>query len=333
MKKDFPFSSSLALTFRRYVELKRALGRDFSNQSRVLHSLDRFMSDPANRSPNLTSRVFQRWCRTQEKLASGMRRSAMRMIYNFCIYRRRTEPHCFVPDPSSFPLPHQRITPYIVSESDAAQLLAASQGLRQISTSPVRREVIRLAIALLYTTGMRHGELLRLTVSDYDSKEGTLLIRESKFHKSRVLPLHHEMVNEINHYFQLRRNRRLQMSPGTPLIWNSIGGGRPYTGTGLRENLRILFNRCKIRTAQGKLPRVHDFRHGFTVNTLLRWYRAGVDVNAKLPFLATYLGHVSIESTYYYLQFVEPLRMLASKRFADRYGKLVRPPNAKRGYR
>lgn len=333
MKRELPFSSSLSPVLRRYIDLKRALGRKFFNQYQVLHSLDRFLSDPAHNSPDLTSETFRRWCYTQQHLVSGMRRSAMRMVYNFCLYRRRTEPDCFVPDPSFFPLPHQRIRPYIVSESDAARLLLACAGLRRISTSPLRREVVHLAIALLYTTGMRHGELLKLTVSDYDSKQGTLLIRESKFHKSRLLPLHPDMVNELNRYLQLRTTHRLPMSPETPLIWNSIGGGRAYSESGLGENVRILLSRCNIRTAQGKLPRVHDFRHGFTVNALIRWYRKGVDVDAKLPFLATYLGHVSIASTYYYLQFVEPLRSLASKRFADHYEKMLAPHNLKGGTR
>ena len=333
MKSEAAFSSSLGPIFRRYVELKRVLGRDFSLGSRVLHSLDQFLGDPDNNSPDLTSRAFQQWCRAQEKVSSRVRRSRMRTVYNFCLYRRRTEPRCFVPDLSLFPLAHPGIRPYIFSESDTARLLAASSRLRRFSTSPLRPEVIGLAISLLYTTGIRRGELLGLTVSDYDSKEGTLLIRDSKFHKSRVLPLHQDMVNEINHHLQLRRKWRLPMKSETPLIWNSIGGGRPYTATGLRVSLRTLFHLCNIRTAKGPFPRIHDFRFSFAANALLRWYRAGVDVGSKLPFLATYLGHVSIASTYYYLQFIEPLRTLASKRFADHYEKLVTPPGSKEGRR
>ena len=333
MKREPPFSSSLALVFHRYLELKRALGCTFSVERRVLHSLDRFLADPSNNSSDLTSRTFQQWCRTHETVASGERRTRMRTIYNFCLYRRRAEPDCFVPNPLLFPLPHQRLRPYIFSESDVARLLAASSRLLPAPSSPLRAEVIHLVIALLHTTGMRCGELLRLTAGDYDAKEGTLLVRDSKFHKSRVLPLHHDMVNEIDRHLQLRRKLHLSMSPETPLIWNSRGGGRHYTPTGLQGNLKILLNQCNIRTAQGRLPRIHDFRHGFAVNALLRWYRTGSDVGARLPFLATYLGHVSIASTYYYLQFIEPLRTLASKRFADHYEKLVTPPSSKEGRR
>jgi integrase/recombinase XerD len=333
MKREPPFSSSLTRAFHRYIELKRALGCTFSVERRVLHSLDRFLADPSNIASDLTSRTFQQWCCTHEKVVSGERRNRMRTIYNFCLYRRRTEPDCFVPDPLSFPLPHQRPRPYIFTESDVARLLNASLRLRRAPSSPLRAEVIHLAIALLYTTGMRCGELLKLTVGDYDAKAGTLLVRDSKFHKSRVLPLHRDMVDEIDRHLQLRKKCRPSMSPETPLIWNRRGGGRHYTPTGLHGNLKILLSQCNICTAQGRLPRIHDFRHAFAANALIRWYRTGSNVDAKLPFLATYLGHVSISSTYYYLQFVEPLRMLASKRFAQHYGTLVTPPSSKGGPR
>ena len=331
MKREFSFSSSLANVFQRYLELKRALGHDFAVGTGVLHSLDQFLSN--NDTPDLTSSAFQQWCCTLERLTTGVRRSWMQTIYHVCLYRRRSEPRCFVPDPSLFPRRHQTIRPHIFSESDAARLLAASLRLPRIPTSPLRPEVIHLAITLLYTTGMRRGELLRLTVRDHDSQKGTLLIRDSKFHKSRVLPLRQEMVEGITRYFQLRRKYHLPVSPETPLIWNRIRGGRPYTGTALRANLRILFQQCNIRTAQRQFPRIHDFRFSFVANALLRWYRTGVDVSTKLPFLATYLGHVSIASTYYYSQFIEPLRTLASKRFADHYGRLVTPARPKGGHR
>jgi integrase/recombinase XerD len=330
MRREPSFSSSLAPLFRRYLELKRALGHDFSVGTQVLHFLDRFLSDSNNDSPDLTSNAFHHWCCDLERLTAGVRRIWMRTIYNFCLYRRRSEAQCFVPDPLLFPKPHQTIRPHIFSESDTARLLAASSRLPRVTISPLRPEVIHLAIALLYSTGMRRSELLSLAMSDYDPTEDTLLISDSNFHKSRVLPLHRDLAEEINCYFQLRRKGHLPMSPDTPFIWNRIGGGRAYTGAALGKTaLRALCKQCNIRTAQETFPRVHDFRFSFVANVLLRWYRTGVDVNARLPLLATYLGHVSILSTYYYLQFVEPIRTAASKRFADHYEKLVTPPSSK----
>jgi integrase len=172
---------------------------------------------------------------------------------------------------------------------------------------------------------MRRGELLRLTVADYDSQQATLLIRASKFHKSRLLPLPDDVRREVEVYLDARRRRSLPMTPDTPLVWNSHHGGRAYAGESLWCALQQLLKRGKIQTPDGRSPRIHDFRHSFAVNALVRWYRQGANVQAKLPLLAAYMGNVSPLSTYYYLHFVEPLRTLASRRFAEHYGRLVRP--------
>jgi integrase/recombinase XerD len=244
----------------------------------------------------------------------------------FCLYRRRTEPQCFVPDPASFPPYHQRLKPYIFSEAEVAKLLHASSGLKRSPLSPLRPEAIRLAIILLFTTGIRRGELLNLTIGDYDRRESTLHIRQTKFYKSRLLPINNGIADEIDHYLRTRSQRKLSVSPDTALIWNPSWGGGAYSGTSLRRSLQPLLQKCRIATAKGKPPRIHDLRHSFAVNALLRWYRAGADVEAKLPLLATCLGHGSAVSTHYYLHFVEPLRTAASERFAKHYGALISPP-------
>lgn len=327
------FSSYLAPIFVRYVDLKRSLGRCFDSPARTLQSLDRFLDKQKAKYSNLNAAAFQAWCHTHEHVASGVRRVRMLDVYNFCLYRRRTELQCFVPDPGSFPSYHQRLKPYIFSEADVAKLLRACSGLQRDPVSPVRPEVIRLAIVLLFTTGIRRGELLRLTIGDYDRRESTLHIRETKFYKSRLLPIHSGIADQIDRYVRARSQRKLPVSSGAALIWNTHRGGRAYSGTSLRRSLRILFKECSISTAKGRLPRIHDFRHAFAVNALLRWYRAGADVETKLPLLATYLGHGSALSTHHYLHFIEPLRTAASERFASHYGQLVAPMPVKKGAR
>jgi integrase/recombinase XerD len=327
------FSSRLATALARYVGLKRALGRRFDNPTRTLQSLDRFLQAHATAYPDLNAAAFQAWCRTQEHVASGSRRARMLEVYNFCLYRRRTEPRCFVPNPVSFPKPHQILQPYIFSEQEVARLLRAASRLKRVRSSPLRPEVIRLAIVLLFTTGIRRGELVRLTLSDYDRRDATLLIRESKFHKSRLLPLNGDIVDEMERYLRARALRKLPISSDTALIWNATRGGRAYSGTNLRGCLRPVLQQCSIFTAKGQLPRVHDFRHAFAVNALLRWYRQGADVGAKLPLLSTYMGHVSIVSTHYYLRWIEPLRTAASTKFASHYGRLVVPEPGRKGAR
>jgi integrase len=126
-------------------------------------------------------------------------------------------------------------------------------------------------------------------------------------------------------YLAKRRKLRLPMQPDLPLLWNAYFGGRPYTGAGLGQGIHELLLATNIRRKDGSVPRVHDFRFTFAVHALVRWYRAGIDVQNKLPMLAAYMGHVSIVSTEYYLPFVPELKIEASNLFCKRYGASVQP--------
>lgn len=312
--------SVLGPTITDYVTLKQALGRRFAVESHLLSHLDTFLS---RTDSDLTAESFAAWCRTLLHLSSGVRRSWMRVTRNLCLYRQRTEMSCFVPDASQFPPLHQPVQPHIFIETEVARLLEAADRLKPGRGLPLRRETFKLAVVLLYTSGLRRGELLRLLIGDYDPVERTLLVRESKFHKSRLLPLSVDGSRELEVYFTARRRARLSTAADVPVISNCRDGGRPYTGVGFGSTVRELFRATGVRTAAGRWPRVHDFRHTFAVRALLRWYQAGDDVQAKLPLLATYMGHVSIVSTQYYLHFIDELAALASDRFALRCGELV----------
>ena len=196
-------------------------------------------------------------------------------VRSFCLYRSRTESRCFVPDLRSFPAYHQRVKPHIFSDAEVAKLLCAASGLRQNPSSPLPPEVIRLAIVLLCATGIRRGELLALKLGDYNRREFTLHIRETKFYKSRLLPISDSIAGELEQYLHVRPRRKLPFSSDSALIWNVAWGGGAYSATSLQQALRPLLQKCGIVTAKGKLPRIHDFRHSFAVNALLRWYRAG----------------------------------------------------------
>lgn len=306
-----------------YLALKRSLGRRFIGEGYILASLNRFLVARGSDRALLTPESFAAWCLTLARLRPTTRRNRMRIVRNLCLYRRRTDPGCFVPDPATFPAPQAAHRPYIFSEDDLVRLLRAANELPPRSTSPVCGPMYRLAIVLLYTAGLRRGELVRLVLSDYDPGEHTLLVRASKFHKSRLVALSPDAVREMEAYLLVRR--RFPHGADSPLLVCSFRGLRARSGPGLGHTLRQLFRRADVRTPSGRLPRVHDLRHTHAVHVLRGWYQAGLDVQAKLPALATSMGHVSIVSTAYYLALLDPVAEAASDRFARHCAALLAP--------
>lgn len=313
--------SSLGVVIADYLALKQALGRKFAGESWVLSGFDRFLAARGAECTAITAEVFTAWCLTLTSLSATTRRNRMRIVRNLCLYMRRSDPGCYVPDLATFPAPQAPRRPHIFSEEEIGRLLRAAAELPSRSTSPLRGPMYRLAIVLLYTAGLRRGELVRLVLSDYDPVERTLLVRASKFHKSRLVALSADAAREMEAYLLARR--RLQHHADAPLLVSSFRGLRARSGGGLGQGLRRLFQRAGVRTRSGRLPRVHDLRHTHAVHVLLRWYRAGLDVQAKLPALATSMGHVSVVSTAYYLAFLDPVAEAASERFARHCAPLL----------
>lgn len=317
------FRSSVATELNNYISYKQALGHSFECQSRVLLYLDRFLCELGKPSPDLTAETFRQWCQSMGSICSSTRLQRMGTIRNFCLYRRRRNPKCFVPDSSQFPKPSEAVQPYIFSEIEISKLLTYSDSIPVPTISPLRASTTRLAVVLLYTTGLRSGELLRLTRVDYHPLEQTLTVEASKFHKSRILPLPGDVALEVETFLKKSKSIYPRLCDNSPLIFSPYRKDRAYNPTQLKNNLDILFNLAGVRKSDGRFPRIHDFRFAFAVNAILRWYRNGVNVQAKLPFLAAYMGHISIFSTYYYLRLIEPVAQLASSAFAAHYGALV----------
>jgi integrase len=314
-------STALDQPLAAYLAHQRALGRGYDNEERVLSSVCRFLAKAA--AKDLDQVLFDRWCDTLGDLAANTRRARQLIVRKFCLYRRRDEPRCFVPDPLYFARLQPYRDPILVEPEQVARMLAAADRLAPTPGSPLLPAVMRIAIVLLYTAGLRRGELLRLTLDDVEPRSGVLRIRESKFHKSRLVPLSPDARSELQCYLRKRLALGLDSRPAAPLLCNTARGLRPYTGTGISGDIHRLFEAAGVRTSDGRQPRVHDMRHSFAVQALIRWYRAGADVQSQLPRLAMYMGHVSIVSTAYYLRFVPALASLASERFEQAFGALL----------
>jgi integrase len=315
------FVSAIGAEFARYVAFKRGLGRRFVTSAYMLSQLDRFLAD--RHAADLTRETFAAWSASIGHLRPSGRLTRMRAAFQFCLFRRRSDPACFVPDPSQFPPPRPRPRPHIFCDEEVVRLLRVADTFRPHPSSPLRAEVARLAVVLLYTTGLRRGELVRLTLGDFDASDRVLLVRRSKFEKSRLLPLSADAAREIEGYLRVRRRRGLPRGSDAPLLLCRHGRLRPYTGAGIGHAMRRLCVLADVRTAAGRPPRVHDFRFTFAVRALLRWYREDADVQAKLPALTAYMGHGSIVSTQYYLVFFDAVVQEAAARFARHASPLI----------
>ena len=325
------FTSAIGPTIARYVAFERALGHRFDSQCYLLSQLDRFLAGRC--APELTPATFSAWCSSLAHLTPSGRLLRLSVVHRFCLYRRRSDAACFVPDPSQFPRARPRPRPHIFSEEEILRLLAAADAVRPNPTSPLCRQVARLAVVLAYTTGLRRGELVRLTLGDYDAAGRVLLVRDSKFHKTRLVPLSADAAREVDAYLRERLVSGMPRGVETALLLRSHGGLAGYTGAGLGQMLRRLFVVADVRTARGIPPRAHDLRFTFAIHALARLYRSGGDVQARLPALSTYMGHTSIASTQYYLPFVDEIAQQASERFERHCARFLAAASDERGGR
>jgi integrase len=230
-------------------------------------------------------------------------------VRGFARYLHARDPRHEVPPSDLLPIGRHRATPYLYSDEEIAALIAAAGRL----SHPLRALTLKTAIALLWVTGMRGCEVVALDFDDVDWGERLLVVRESKFGKSRELVLHDSTLQALRDY--LARRRRLCPQPKTPALFLSATRGMRMSDITLRAGFHQLTKivGLKPRSALCR-PRMHDVRHSFAVRTLLDWYRDGGDVQARLPLLSTYLGHADPAATYWYLSAAPELLALAGQR-------------------
>jgi integrase len=170
-------------------------------------------------------------------------------------------------------------------------------------------------LLLAYCAGLRRSELARLNLGDVDLRSGTITIRETKFFKTRILPLPDTVMAELRTYIDARRSAGAPQDPQSGLFWHDQGNDR-YTSAAIAWLLVDVIRRAEFKPRSGRTgPRVHDLRHSMVVNRILQWYRSGINPQDRLPFLATYLGHRDITSTLVYITVTQELLQEASERF------------------
>jgi integrase/recombinase XerD len=302
-----------------YLGHFRSLGARYRGVECILRRLGVYLSKQSARDLDLS--LYEGWRASQFTLHPNSRRKAEQIVHRFCRFRRRLDPEAFVPSPDGFTRLRPYVRPVIIEPNQVGRMLAVANTLRPGNNSPLHAEVARVATVLLYTAGLRCGELRRLRVEDFE-EGGVVRIRESKFHKSRLIALSKSAQREVERYLRLRARFATNSPDHGPFLCNrSRGGICAYSDPGFSSLFSRLYRLAAVADREGRVPRIHDMRHSFAVRSLMQAYRKkGGDPQSLLPKLALYMGHVSVESTIHYLKLVPQLALLASQRFDAAYG-------------
>lgn len=294
-----------------YITLKQSMGARFNSEAVILKAfcktvgdcdIDNIKDDQVHKYLAGTGPITRFWHRKHD---------ALKGFYNFAIGRGWVTSS---PLPTVIPKVPQTFVPYIFSYDEIRRLLktANSYGNNRTKIPP---QTLRSLILFMYGAGLRIGEVLSLSQADVDLHEALILIRESKFYKTRMLPISFLLVQNLTVYLKERRKFCHAIKSQTTFFVTRFGD--PLSRPLVERAFRYLCDVADIHRDDGGRyqPRLHDLRHTFTVHRLTAWYRQGANVQRLLPYLSTYLGHINIASTQRYLTMTPELLQVANTRF------------------
>lgn len=302
------FRSRLASDLRDFIRFKRALGFAYVRAELTLRSFDRFLVEHApRRGPHAFARLLGGWLGRIPGRRAITIALDLAVIREFFRFRRRCDPDGFLPGREWAPQPVvSHFVPRVLTRTEIKALLAAAT---DFSGDPIRRKSVRVAVLILYCTGLRPGEVGRLHVNDIDLRRRVMTIRETKG-RTRLVPFREDLGRELAAY--LRRRPR-----GSAREFLIRSDGRAWGTRAVCDTLRVLLRQVGVKPANGRVgARPYDLRHTFAVHRLTLWYRSGVDLTARLPWLSAYLGHDDLLGTETYLTVTPELLGIAGRRFA-----------------
>jgi len=293
-----------------YLQLRHSLGHELAEAGWLLPGFVAYLD--THGLPTVTIEAALAWAQQAPKSPAGRVTTIgprrMTAARGFARYLSGIDARTQVPPLGLMPHRAPWRRPFIYSAADIDALLETA---RRTIVSPMRAATYQTLIGLLAASGLRIGEAIKLDRSDLDWTQGVLLIRESKFGKSRLVPLHPSSMQALKGYAQLRN--QLLPRPKDASFFVSLKQKRLLYAV-VQLTFRQLIDNAGIGAGAPSPPRLHDLRHTFAVRALLGWYRAGGDVQAKIPSLSTYLGHREPASTYWYLSAAPELLALAAAR-------------------
>lgn len=317
--KTSGYSSVLAPQLERFLSHKRSLGFAYRAEARLLGKLDAQAADEAADAV-LDESLVRRFVSGGTRGCRSHRLTVVRQLARFLALE---QPRTFVPPRRFLGIRRTKPVLRILSREEARRFFEACDTLSDSARYPHRGLIHGTALRTLLLTGMRRGELLALRQRDVDLDGGVLFVQRGKFGKSRYVPLAADGVRLLRAYAEALhvhaggRTHDAAFFPGPD-------GLRSCEPTGLYWSFRTVLDRIGIvHRGRGEGPRLHDLRHCFAVLRLLSWYEQGADLNVKLPLLATYLGHLGIETCQIYLHMTRDLVGEVTHRFEERFGSLI----------
>ncbi|MBB3011273.1 tyrosine-type recombinase/integrase [Cupriavidus alkaliphilus] len=298
----------------KFLRFRRAMGAQYVRGEFVLNVFVRFVAEQWGWRSNVAlDEAIERWLSRiagRKPVTVGLEFGVVRQL---CLYRRREDPSGYVPEHALAPVKESHYVPYIFSRDEVIRMLqVASTHHGRWIWAPM----LHTLMLVLYCTGLRLGEAVRLRMDDVDLRHGTFLIPHSKG-RSRVVPFRPDLARELRQYLHARHEllERLGVSEPPRALFIRLDG-TPLTVKSVSEVLRRLLRQLSIKPLTGRIgARPYEFRHAFAVHRLTAWAEAGVDMHAKLPWLSAYLGHQDVLGTEVYLKATPQLLQLASQRF------------------
>jgi len=302
----------LARDAKEFLAFKRAMGIGYRRAEFVLNSFVRFVRDQYGERPASLDRAVTGWATRIEGRKAITVGNEFGVIRQLCLFRRRSDPHCFVPDHALAPVKESVFVPYIFSREE---ILALVNAATRHEGRNMWGAMLRALTLVLYCTGMRLGEAVRLRMIDADLRAAALTVERSKG-RSRILGIRDDLVAELRQYIRHRDKVLATSGADDPMTLFIRRDGSALTLHAASDALRGLLRDLGLKSPRGRSgARPYEFRHAFAVHRLTAWAIDGVDVHAKLPWLSAYLGHQNVLGTEVYLKATPQLLQLASQRF------------------
>ena len=309
--------STLRKAVREYLELRRSLGFKLREAGKGLTDFVTFLE--RHKASYITRDLALAWAQQPMNVRPAHWAQRLSFVRGFAQYRSASDPRTQIPPQGLLPFQPKRARPYLYSDDEVRNLLHAALKMPcRWERGKLRPWVYHCLFGLLSVSGLRLGEARNLELQDVDLKVAVLTIRGAKFGKARLVPLHDSTCGVLADYIA-RRQRHWKGRAVSSYLFVSSMGNRLDSGD-IHRTFYMLSRQIGLRgPSASRGPRLHDMRHRFATNTLVRWYRSGQDPERRLPLLSAYLGHVHVADTQWYLEASPELMREAMRRLQQRW--------------